>query len=275
MKTDIRIGCQGWNYEDWVSKALGDKVFYPHGTKSSDTLGVYAKAFTTVEVDSTFYAIPSASAVEGWYKRTPDGFTFALKLPREITHERMLHEEAEPILHGFCERASELKEKLTSVLVQLPPAFDATKENAVRLRRFLSRLPRGIHFSVEFRSRDWMVPWTYDELAKNGASLCLVEGSWIPRESMFESTGSVSAESVYVRFMGERDITKFDRVHREMDHVLRLWADRLPLIVAKEVNVYFSNFFEGLAPVSCNKLKELLGQTVVAPDALENQKSLF
>lgn len=275
MKKEIRIGCQGWNYEDWVSKALGEKVFYPHGTKSSDTLGVYAKAFGTVEVDSTFYAIPAASAVEGWYKRTPDGFTFALKLPREITHERMLHEEAEPILHAFSERVSELKEKLVSVLVQLPPAFDATKENAVRLRRFLSRLPRGIHFSVEFRSRDWLVPWTYDELAKHGASLCLVEGSWIPREKMFEAIDAIRSESAYVRFMGDRDITRFDRVHREMDHVLRIWAGQLPRIGSKNVNVYFSNFFEGLAPVSCNKLKELLGQPSVGPDALESQKSLF
>lgn len=275
MNKEIRIGCQGWNYDDWVSKALGDKVFYPHGTKAGDMLSVYSKAFSTVEIDSTFYAIPSASAVEGWYKRTPDDFTFALKLPREITHERLLHEETSPILLAFCERVSELKEKLASVLVQLPPNFDATKENAVRLRRFLSSLPRDIKFSVEFRSRDWMVDWTYDELMKHGASLCLVEGSWIPRETMFAAIDRMETDSTYVRFMGERDITEFNRIHREMDSVLAVWNSELKRIRSGAVDVYFSNFFEGLATVSSNKLKTLLGQRVVNPEELENQKSLF
>lgn len=277
MTSDVRIhvGCQGWNYSDWVTKALGDPVFYPRGTKSPDTLSVYSNAFETVEVDSTFYAIPSSSAVEGWYKKTPETFTFALKLPREITHERHLQEDAAPVLHAFCQRAVELNEKLAAVLIQLPPSFDATKENALRLRKFLALLPRGMHFSFEFRHRDWLVQWTYDELARHGASLCIVEGSWIPRDTMFEAIGKNESSVTYVRFMGERDLEKFDRVHRARDGNLALWAEEIRKIRSPRVFVYFSNFYEGLATVSANKLREKLGQETVGPELLETQKTLF
>jgi uncharacterized protein YecE (DUF72 family) len=275
MKKDIRIGCQGWNYADWVSKTVGPGVFYPVGTKPSDMLGVYSLGFDTVEVDSTFYAIPTESAVEGWYRKTPDSFTFALKLPREVTHERALHSESFPILAAFCDRARILKEKLFAVLVQLPPSFEANRENAKRLRVFLASLPDDIHFSVEFRHRDWMVDWTFDELDSRGASLCLVEGGWIPREKMLERVTSAEGKRVYVRFMGERDIERFDRVHRPMDGNLAVWADELLKLKSAETGVYFSNFYEGLATASANKFKRLMGQEAIGADDLESQGKLF
>ena len=87
MDKRLQVGCQGWNYDDWVTPpAGGGGVFYPRGTRAAGMLSAYARAFDTVEVDSTFYAVPSASAVEGWKKRVPEGFTFSLKLPQEITH---------------------------------------------------------------------------------------------------------------------------------------------------------------------------------------------
>ncbi|MDQ4120896.1 MAG: DUF72 domain-containing protein [Acidobacteriota bacterium] len=81
---DIKIGTQGWNYSDWVSRP-GETVFYPHGTKSGEMLSVYARAFKTVEVDSTFYAIPPPQTIESWAKKTPADFTFSLKLTRQIS----------------------------------------------------------------------------------------------------------------------------------------------------------------------------------------------
>src|SRR5918998_2567989 len=84
----IQVGCQGWNYDDWVTPPAGQSpVFYPRGTRAADMLALYARAFETVEVDSTFYAVPAASTVDAWHKRTPHGFTFSLKLPQAITHE--------------------------------------------------------------------------------------------------------------------------------------------------------------------------------------------
>jgi uncharacterized protein YecE (DUF72 family) len=274
-KFKIQIGCQGWNYDDWTTKAGDETIFYPRGTRSSEMLGFYAEIFNTVEVDSTFYAIPANSAVENWHKKTPENFTFSLKLPREITHEYGLREPSFPVLNEFCERVSLLKEKLGAVLVQLPPNFEASKENAQALREFLAELPKGIRFAIEFRSREWLADWTFEELTKNKVAVCLVEGSWIPRELIFEAIEKRTADFAYIRFMGERDLTTFDRIVRPQDAHSQMWKEEIEKLKTKDIYVYFSNFYEGFAPASVNKLKELFGQKTIEASILENQKSLF
>jgi uncharacterized protein YecE (DUF72 family) len=268
-------GCQGWNYDDWTTKADGVTIFYPRGTRSNEMLALYAQIFDSIEVDSTFYAIPASSAIENWYKKMPENFTFSLKMPQQITHEYNLREPAFPIMEEFCERVSLLKEKLGAVLIQMPPNFDATKENAQGLREFLAGLPKTVRFAIEFRNREWLVDWTFEELQKNSVALCLVEGSWLPREKMFEAIERPTADFAYVRFMGERDLTRFDIVQREQDANLQMWKTELERLKVADAFVYFSNFYEGFAPASVNKLKELFGQKTVEASSLENQKSLF
>ena len=274
-KPRIQIGCQGWNYADWTTKPAGERIFYPRGTKSNEMLEVYARAFETIEVDSTFYAIPASSAVENWFKKTPGNFTFALKMPREITHDRSLSEKSFPALEEFCERVLLLKEKLAAVLIQMPPQFEGSKENAQNLRNFLAKLPKEIRFSIEFRNREWLVDWTFEELEKNGVALCLVEGGWIPREMMFEAIGKLKTDYAYVRFMGERDLTTFDRTVRPQDAGLQIWREEIEKIKAKDIFIYFSNFYEGFAPESVNKFREMFGQKTIDAEELENQGSLF
>lgn len=274
-KSQIEIGCQGWNYEDWTTKADGETIFYPRGTKSNEMLALYAEIFDSIEVDSTFYAIPSASSIESWYKKTPENFTFSLKLPQEISHNYALHEDSFAVLDEFCERISGLKEKLAVVLIQLAPQFEANKANAQNLRKFLARLPKEIRFAVEFRERGWMIDWTYEELEKNSVALALVEGSWIPRELTFEAMGKLENNFAYVRYMGERDLTAFDKIYRAQDTNLQMWADEIKNLKAIEKYIYFSNFYEGHAPASANKLKKLLGQKTNDASSLETQKSLF
>ncbi len=274
-KSKIHTGCQGWNYDDWTTKADGETVFYPRGTRSNEMLARYAEIFDTVEVDSTFYAIPASSAVENWHRKTPENFTFSLKLPQSITHEYGLREPSFPILNEFCERIALLKEKLGVVLVQLPPNFEASKENAKALREFLAELPENIRFAVEFRDRNWLTDWTFEEFKKNKVALCLVEGNWIPRELTFEAAAKKTADFSYIRFMGERDLTSFDCVVRPQDANLQMWKTEIERIEAKDIYVYFSNFYEGFAPESVNKLKELFGQKTIEASVLENQKSLF
>jgi uncharacterized protein YecE (DUF72 family) len=275
LKSKIAIGCQGWNYEDWTTRAGGDAIFYPRGTRSPEMLAFYSEIYETIEVDSTFYAIPPASTVENWYKKTPENFTFSLKMPQEITHGYALRAGAFEILDEFCERAEDLKEKLGVVLVQLAPQFEASKENARNLRQFLARLPREIRFAVEFRERGWLVDWTFRELEKANVALCLTEGSWIPRELTFGAIEKLTTAFAYVRFMGERDLTAFDRIYRHMDTNLEIWKEEIERIKAREIFVYFSNFYEGHAPASVNKLKKLLGQEIADAAELENQGSLF
>ncbi len=274
-KSQIQIGCQGWNYEDWTTKADGATIFYPRGTKSGEMLALYAEIFDSIEVDSTFYAIPSASSIESWYKKTPANFTFSLKLPQEISHKHALRESSFEILDEFCERVSGLKEKLAVVLIQLAPQFEASKENAQNLRKFLAHLPKEIRFAVEFRERGWMIDWTFEELEKNRVALALVEGSWIPRELTFQAIEKLENNFAYVRFMGERDLTAFDKIYRNQDTNLQIWADEIKKLKAQEKFIYFSNFYEGHAPASANKLKEFLGQNTKDAGNLETQKSLF
>ncbi len=275
QKSKIHIGCQGWNYDDWTTKADGATIFYPRGTRSNEMLALYAQVFDSIEVDSTFYAIPASSAVENWYKKTPENFTFSLKLPQQITHEYNLREPSFPMLEEFCERALLLKERLGVILIQMPPNFEASKENAKGLRDFLAELPKTIRFAVEFRNREWLVDWTFEELRKNSVALCLVEGNWIPRGQMFEAIEKPTADFSYIRFMGERDLTRFDTVQREQDANLQMWKSEIERIKAQDIFVYFSNFYEGFAPASVNKLKESFGQAIIEASRLENQKSLF
>ncbi|MDQ3132561.1 MAG: DUF72 domain-containing protein [Acidobacteriota bacterium] len=275
LKSKIHVGCQGWNYADWVTKAGDETIFYPRGTRPNEMLALYAEIFDTVEVDSTFYAIPPSSTIENWYKKTPQNFTFSLKMPQEITHEHLLRETSFPIVTEFCERILLLKEKLAVVLIQLPPHFEANKENAAALKNFLAWLPQDIRFAVEFRHRDWLIDWTYQELEKNNVALCLVEGSWIPREMTFEAIEKLRSDFAYIRFMGERDLVKFDKVYRQGDTNLQIWKGEIERIQARNIYAYFSNFYEGHAPSSVNKLKNSFGQKTVDVKSLENQGSLF
>ena len=276
------VGCQGWNYDDWVTPALGRRaVFYPRGTRADRMLDFYARAFDTVEVDSTFYAIPSDSALDGWRRRAREGFTFALKLPREITHEHALQgARAERALEDFCIAARRLEDKLAAVLIQLPPQFEATRENLRALSEFLTLLPDDIRFAVEFRDPFWFEDELLVPLSlRRNVSLALVEGPWVTRERVWRAAASLldTSDFVYVRWMGERDLTRFDEVVRERDLNLSKWAAAVERLRERgsEVFAYFSNFYEGHAPASANKLKRLLGQHVASPEEFENQGSLF
>jgi uncharacterized protein YecE (DUF72 family) len=274
----IEVGCQGWNYDDWVTgPASGEMVFYPRGTRAAEMLEVYARVFQTVEVDSTFYAIPSAKTIDGWARKTPPHFTFALKMPQEITHQHALRLSCIEALEEFCDRTSLLGERLASVLIQLPPQFEMTVENARALQDFLPRLPRASRFSIEFRSNEWLTESVTELLAKHNVALALVEGQWLAPASVRQMLEHPTADFAYVRWMGARDLVRFDITQRPQDEGLREWhqqlvrlSERLPKIYA-----YFSNFYEGHAPASANKLKRLLGQPTLEPIDIEDQPALF
>lgn len=274
----VRVGCQGWNYDGWVTPpAAAAPVFYPHGTRAAAMLELYARAFETVEVDSTFYAVPPAATVDAWHKRTPPAFTFALKLPQEITHEFALRPASAGVLAEFCDHARLLHDKFAAALVQLPPHFEADAEALRTLARFLPLLPKDLRFAFEFRHPSWLREDVIDLLNKHNAALALVEGQWMSRRAQWRLVESLAADFAYVRFMGARDLTRFDAVQRPQVQNLALWAEAVRRLSDRfaGVYVYFSNFYEGHAPASANSLKHLLGHTVVPPADLDNQQSLF
>ena len=265
----IRLGTQGWNYDAWVGP------FYPSGTRPADYLTVYARAFDTVEVDSTFYAVPAAKTVRGWYDRTPAGFTFALKLPQEITHERRLRD-ADDVALQFYDRARELGEKLGPVLIQLGPDFGPVELPA--LAALLPKLPRDIRFAVEFRQRGWINDGVLALLAEHDVALTLSDARWIPRKQMMQLAAQPTADFVYVRWMGpDRAIVDYSRIQVDRAQELELWSGVLwPLAVkGRAVFGYVNNHFAGHSPESARQLQLLLRQTPVDPARLGEQLTLF
>ena len=270
LAAPIRIGTQGWNYDAWVGP------FYPTGTRAAEFLTVYARAFTTVEVDSTFYAIPPAKTLRAWAERTPPGFRFALKMPQEITHERRLRP-VDDTLELFFERARELEDKLGPVLVQLGPDFGPAELPA--LAKFLPRLPGDLQVAVEFRQRGWITDGVLALLAEHDVALALTDGRWIPRRQMLALAERPTASFAYVRWMGpDRDIVDYSRIQVDRSRELEAWAQALGALagrVTAGVYGYINNHFAGHSPSSARDLQRLLGQTPVHPDQLGEQLTLL
>lgn len=270
-RTRVRLGTQGWNYDAWVGP------FYPTGTRVGDFLSTYARAFRTVEVDSTFYAIPPARTVRGWAERTPADFTFALKLPQEITHERRLRgDDAVAAMELFFDRARELGPKLGPVLVQLGPDFGPAELPA--LVQFLPRLPTDVSVAIEFRQRGWLTDGVLALLAEHRVAVALTDARWVPRRTMLALAERPTADFAYLRWMGpNRDIVDYSRIQVDRTRELEAWAAALRGLADRLEKVwgYVNNHFAGHSPSSARDLQRMLGQRPVQPDELGDQLALF
>jgi len=269
MAARIRVGTQGWNYDAWVGP------FYPNGTRPADFLTIYARAFDTVEVDSTFYATPAVKTVQGWAQRTPDDFLFALKLPQEITHERRLRN-IDDVAAEFFDRARELGPKLGPILIQLGPDFGPTELPAVA--QLLPKLPRDMRFAIEFRQRGWIHDGVLALLAEHNVALTLSDGRWIQRKQMMNLVTRPTADFLYVRWMGvDQSIVDYSRIQLDRTRDLENWTSVLwPYAEqGREVFGYVNNHFAGHSPSSARELQRLLGQQAVEPEHLGEQMSLF
>jgi uncharacterized protein YecE (DUF72 family) len=268
MATKFFLGTQGWNYEGWAGP------FYPRGVTSKELLGLYSKIFNTVEIDSTFYAIPSANSVRGWAARTPAGFIFSVKLPSEITHKNRLKDSREH-LNQFIDRISLLGDKLGCVLIQLPPDFSPSEHSS--LSSFLEILPAKVRFAVEFRDSGWLNESALAELRARNVALTLTDSRWICREMSFRMIEDYTADFAYVRWLGPRDLTDFSRIQIDRTKELEQWAAAFEQLKdrAQAVFGYFNNHFQGHSPASCNLFKRMIGLTAIEPESLVAQPSLF
>lgn len=280
----VRLGTQGWNYDAWAG------AFYPTGTRAADFLATYARAFDAVEVDATFYAVPSEQTVRGWAARTPADFRFALKLPQTLTHERHLRG-GDDVLESFLDRARLLGPKLGPILVQLGPAFGPAELPA--LARFLPKLPADVRFAVEFRDRAWLADGARAAsvlalLADHGVTPALSDGRWIPRRWVFRLAERVAdaaargagrgAPVAYVRWMGaNRDLVDYSRIQIDRTRELDAWAAVLRALAAATGGVYgfVNNHFAGHSPQSVRDLQHRLGQRAVGPEELAEQLPLL
>ncbi len=265
----LHLGTQGWNYASWMG------AFYPSGTRATDFLRTYARAFRTVEVDSTFYAVPPASTVRGWAARTPEDFVFALKLPQEITHERRFVD-AQHVLDLFVDRARELGPRLGPVLIQCGPDFSPVERDA--LAAFLPSLPPDVRFAIEFRQRSWITPGHLALLKEHRVALALSDGRWIPRAWLLRLCAQPTADFAYLRWMGpDRSITDYSHLQVDRSAELDAWAAMIPVLQRQVRTVYgfVNNHFAGHSPASVRMLQERLGLSTVDPTSIGEQGTLF
>jgi uncharacterized protein YecE (DUF72 family) len=161
----VRIGTSGWNYPEWRG------AFYPEGLAAAKMLPYYAARFPTVEVNATFYRMPTPKIVAGWAARVPEAFVFALKAPQRITHFARLRDVTDPVAF-FCESARTLGPRLGPLLFQLPPTFAA---DLARLEAVLALLPADLRAAFEFRHPSWFAEPVYARLRAANAALAIVD----------------------------------------------------------------------------------------------------
>jgi uncharacterized protein YecE (DUF72 family) len=263
----ILLGTQGWSYADWAGSV------YPDGAASSSFLDYYARTFETVEVDSTFYGTPPARTVQGWVEKTPQDFTFALKLPSQITHENRLRDSSE-LLADFADVARQFGSKLGPVLIQLAPDFD--DHNLPSLVSFLPLLPRDVRFAIEFRDRAWIRDEVLDLIAEHRVALALSDGPWLERDRILELVRQPTTDFHYVRWMGDdRSLTRFTHVQIDRSVELQEWADALKSAPVDTVFGYFNNQFAGHSPTSIRDMQRLLGIETKDPTSSWEQTTLF
>jgi uncharacterized protein YecE (DUF72 family) len=199
-----------------------------------------------VEINGSFYRMPTDAAVTGWYRSSLDGFLFAWKASRYITQAKRLKEAAEPVAY-MLRRASGLKEKLGPILFQLPPQM---RRDDDRLVDFLALLPKTYRFSVEFRHSDWYAPKVLQLLARHDVALCVSDHQAAP------APPEATAGFVYIRLHGPggRYFGRYgDAELAEWTERIAVWRDE-----GRDVFAYFDNDVEGAAPLDAQALKARL-----------------
>lgn len=161
----LLVGTSGYSYKEWKGS------FYPEDLPDAEMLRYYASRLTTVEINNTFYRMPTTALLEKWAAEVPASFTFVLKAPQRLTHRKRLNDCADD-LRFFLETASVLGERLGPVLFQLPPFF---KKDVPRLRDFLALLPQDRRAAFEFRHASWFDDETYETLRAGRAALCAAD----------------------------------------------------------------------------------------------------
>ena len=228
------IGTSGYNYPEWRGS------FYPEKFSTARMLAFYAARFNTVEVNYTFYRIPTPALLEGWASGTPDDFTFTLKAPRRITHDSKL-QRVEDLTQTFCRTASTLGAKLGVLLFQLPPTM---KCDVTVLSSFIDTLPEGTRAAFEFRHASWHDEAVFDALRRRNLALCIADS-----EKM--STPLVAtADYGYFRLRDEGyqpgDIERWGETIRTLDGI-------------RDAYVYFKHEEQGKGPEFAQLLMTTLG----------------
>ncbi|MGE0878864.1 MAG: DUF72 domain-containing protein [Acidimicrobiia bacterium] len=241
MRGALRVGCSGWSYKDWRG------VVYPASMPQRLWFDHYSTLFDTVELNATFYRLPTTTAMENWARAAPARFLFAVKMGAFGSH-RMKLREAETWLPNHLDRVGRLGEHLGPTLVQLPPRW---RRNVERLDEFLTIAPADLRWAVELREPSWLHDDVFTVLAKHGAALCI-------HDLLPDHPFVLTTDWTYLRFHGPNALTQpyHDRYGRRR---LDRWATRVDALLAagNDVYAYFNNDWHGAAVDDARLLRDL------------------
>jgi uncharacterized protein YecE (DUF72 family) len=241
MTCNIRIGTSGFHYKHWVGP------FYPAKTPAAKMLDFYLQHFDTVELNNSFYRLPTAEAFDAWREATPADFVFAVKASRFITHNKKL-KDPEHALDNLLPRAAHLGPKLGPILFQLPPHW---RVNPERLQALLEILPRDLRYTFEFRELSWITPAINSILKKFNAAFCIYELAG------YHSPLHLTADFAYIRLHGPTS-GKYQGSYgkeklQEWARQIKAWSNDL-----RAIYVYFDNDQAGYAAVNATELKKMV-----------------
>jgi uncharacterized protein YecE (DUF72 family) len=234
----IHVGTSGYSYPEWRG------TFYPERFPPARMLPYYAERFRTVELNNTFYRMPTAKTVSAWDQETPAGFRFALKVPQRITHFARLRDVAEP-LRFLLDTVGGLGPKLGPLLLQLPPNF---RKDVGRLDQCLALVPAPVRMAVEFRHASWLDEEVYAALRARSAALCIADTEEATTPDV------VTADFGYLRLR--------DRAY-ERDELVR-WARIARRPEWRDAFVYFKHEESGTGPALAGERVGLLGTVATA-----------
>ena len=239
MATEYYIGTSGWHYDHWR------ETFYPEGLAKPRWLEFYSGHFSTVELNNSFYHLPSEKAFANWNNSSPSGFVFSVKVSRFITHVKRLRDTTEPVAN-FMSRARLLEKKLGPLLYQLPQSM---RYDAQRLEDFLKIIPGDVSHAFEFRHNSWFDDRVFNLLRRYNVGLCIYG---MPD---FRTPLVTTSDFSYIRFHGSRWLYSSGYSDEELED----WAQKINELGVTKVYVYFNNDAEGFAIENALKLKSLLG----------------
>jgi len=247
--SSINIGTSGFCYKDWLGN------FYPQFCPQPDFLQFYASRFATVEIDSTFYRIPTVETVTKWARLTPDNFVFAAKFPQSVTHKGELNDRLADSAQ-FLKVMSALGTKQGPLLLQFPYSFKPDQEGL--LLRLMASMPDRVRIAVELRNKKWLDNTVvFDRMREKNIAFCQIDHPWMPRVE------TETADFAYLRFLGDRNQidNDFSYVRFGREEELAWWRDLIDRVAGegKDLYAYFNNHYSGHAPSTAFRLMEMLG----------------
>ncbi|HEY7728752.1 MAG TPA: DUF72 domain-containing protein [Candidatus Eisenbacteria bacterium] len=258
----LHLGTSSFSHESWVGS------FYPAGAKPADFLTLYADRFDTVEIDATFYRIPSKAQARSWAAKVPDGFKIALKVPQVVTHEKLLLDCGEE-LSAFFDACDAMGQRLGPILFQFPyfrkDAFASVGAFLARLEPFLEALPPGRAYALEVRNRTWVGAPLLSALRRHGVAYALIDHPWMPpADELARGLDVVTSDFCYVRWLGDRKgiearTDSWDRLIVDRTAEMERWVPTLATLLERNIELfgYFNNHYAGHAPGSIELLRRV------------------